>query len=82
MQMSSVVQHHHRNHEVIIYSREVPQCGWIADVVVTRLIGKRFGKHAFTCKAKHSLATQDAAMAGARQQAIQWIDSQLLSSSD
>jgi hypothetical protein len=65
----------HRGYVLTIQSHEVRKGGWVATVTIEQVIEGKTTTHTFTWDWVHPLATRDAAIAGAKQQAIEWIDS-------
>lgn len=72
--MSDHLPFSHRGFVLTIRSHEAPQGGWIADVAIERMVDDKVDSHTVTWDPDHPLATRDAAIAGAKQQAIEWVD--------
>lgn len=73
--MSEQVAFIHLGYVLTIQSHEVPKGGWEATVTIEQLEGGKTNAHRFTWDWTHPLATRNAAIAGAKQQDIIWVDS-------
>jgi len=71
----------HRGYVLTIHSHEVPKGGWVATVAIEQVVEGKTNTHTVTWDWPHPLGTREAAIAGAKQQAINWVDSQLSSAS-
>ena len=59
-----------------IQSHEVPKGSLVASVAIEQVVEGETTTHAITWDWTHPVATRNAAIVGAKQQAIDWIDSQ------
>ena len=56
--------------------------GWVATMAIEQVADGKTNTQTFTWDWSHPLATRDAAIAGAKQQAIKWVDSQFFAAGE